>query len=331
MSQFGFRHRFQEAALDDKGGGGDNQQQQPADWLKPFGDSAKAFESFKEPGEFVKAWTDTQAELTALKGKQPEDWRKQIGGEDPEAQKVLQRFADPKTFFKSFSDAQAKIRSGELQKPLAADATPEQIAEYRKAHGVPEKPEGYFEKLPNGRVIGADDQPMFTQVAERLHKLNVSPAVMHELADWYYASEEQQTAAERKVDDADRIKAIQDLRTEWGEDYRPNMNIMESWLDGLGKDLKAHLKDAVLGDGTRLMNNPSVVKWLVAQARTVNPAAGLIPGGGDVDIKTIDTEIAGIEKVMRESRSTYDKDEKMQARLRDLYTAREALKKQTGK
>jgi hypothetical protein len=315
-------HRLMEAALNDGGQGG-APAPTTAEWLKPFGEHAKTFESFKEPGELAKAWTDTQAKVKDLEGKA--DWRKVIGGDDAEAQKALQRFTDPKAFYKSYSEAQAKIRSGELAKPLAKEATAEQIAEWRKANGVPEKVEEYFAKLPNGRVLGKEDQPLFNEVAERLHKQNVPTAVMHDLVDWYYSSQESQAAAERQLDDADRQKAITALRNEWGPDYKANMNILDSWLDGLGPDLKKSFQNAILGDGSRLMNNTSAVKWLVGLARTMNPAVGLIPGG-DGDMKSLETEISTIEKFMRTNRAEYNKDEKMQERYRSLLSAREKLK-----
>lgn len=320
MSLFGIRHRLQEAVRQEPAGGNANS---APEFLKPFGEHGKAFESFKDPASLSKAWVDIQNELKTLKESAGKfDWRKEIGGDDAEAQKVLARFSDPKTFFKSFSEAQAKIRSGELAKPLAADATPEQIAEWRKANGVPEKLDAYFEKLPNGRVIGKDDQPMFNQVAERLHKLNVPTSVMHDLVDWYYTGQESQAAAERQVDQADSQKATLALKEAYGDDYKPNMGILENWLEGMGKDLKAKLKDAVLGDGTRLMNNVDAVKWLVSQARSANPLAGLLPTNGEGDLKSLESEIAAIEKTMRENRPAYNKDEKMQERYRNLIDAR---------
>src|SRR5688572_13304785 len=90
----------------------------PAEWLKPFGEHGKAFESFKEPAELATKWTELNTELTTLKGKAPPDWRAQIAGDDPEALKALGRFTDPKAFYKSFNEAQTKIRAGELAKPL---------------------------------------------------------------------------------------------------------------------------------------------------------------------------------------------------------------------
>jgi hypothetical protein len=321
-------HRLMEAALNDGGQGGapaPTPAPTPAEWLKPFGEHAKAFESFKDPADLAKAWTDTQAKVKDLEGKA--DWRKVIGGDDAEAQKALQRFTDPKAFYKSYSEAQAKIRSGELAKPLAKEATAEQIAEWRKANGVPEKVEEYFAKLPNGRVLGKEDQPLFNEVAERLHKQNVPTAVMHDLVDWYYSSQESQAAAERQLDDADRQKAITALRNEWGPDYKANMNILDSWLDGLGPDLKKSFQNAILGDGSRLMNNVGAVKWLVDLARNMNPTAGLIPGG-DGGMKSVESEIARIENVMRTNRSAYNKDAGMQEQLRKLYEAREKLQAQ---
>ena len=57
-----------------------------------------------------------------------------------------------------------------------------------------------------------------------------------------------------------------------------------------------------------------------------NPAGVVVPGSHADPSKGVDDEISTIEKTMRTNRSEYNRDEKMQARYRELLGAREKLK-----
>ena len=73
--------------------------------------------------------------------------------------------------------------------------------------------------------------------------------------------------------------------------------------------------------------DPAVIKWVVEQQLQLNPASALVGvGTGHEQMTSIESEIGKIEKTMKENRTAYFKDEKMQARYRDLLEAREKIK-----
>lgn len=315
------------------------QQQQQSDWRAGFGaDAATVLKDFKEPGDFLKAYTGATTELTTLKGQQPTfDFRKELvdpaglGNDAEKASKFLGRFNDKNAFIKSVLEAQSKLGERDVHRPLAKDAKPEEVAAWRQAHGIPNEPKGYFEKLPDGLVIGKEDQPFMDAYAKTFLENNVPPATAHALIQQYYAGEQAMKVEEAKVDRADQVKATEELRTLWGNDYKVNMSILDNFLEGLGPDVNAAFRDATLGDGTRLFNNSKAVQFLADAARKLNPAAHLIPAGGEGNMKSIDTEIAGWEKKMGDKNSDYWKGpqaEANQKRYRELVGARESLKKQ---
>lgn len=328
------RFRLQEAVRKEgapggEGGGG------AAEWLKPFGDKApQDWAGFKEPTELATKWTEMSTELTTLKGKQAPDWRKQAvtvdGKEDENLTKTISRYNDLPSVAKALFEAQTKIRTGDIAKPLPKDATPEQKAEWRKANGIPAEAKEYFANLPDGLVIGKEDAPMFEAVSAMLHEHNVPPTLAHGLAKWYYDGLAKTKADEAAVDHQDRQKAISELRNTWGNDYDANMRIMGSMLDGLHETDKALLMDATLGDGTRLFNSTKHVEFLAGLARKLNPAAHLLPPGGEGNMASIDTEITNLEKMMGDPKSEYWKGPKADAnqkRYRDLVAARDQLKR----
>jgi hypothetical protein len=259
----------------------------------------------------------------------PDNWRNLYAGEDAKKLARLERFTDPAKAFDALIEAQNKIRSGDFAKPLPADASEQERVAWRQANGVPEKPEGYFDKLPDGLVIGKDDQALFSEVGAELHKLNASPAVAHALAKWYYGLADKETAAVAETDKVHARETTDALRAKWGNDYRANIGQVMSLLDSLGGELKAQLMDATMPDGRRLFNSPEIVDWFASKARELNPAGILIPNGGDGSMASVETEIQNIQKLMGDRNSEYwkgPKAETMQARYRQLVDAREKLK-----
>lgn len=316
------RYRLQE---EDKGvGGGGNS----TDWRASFGaEAAPALKDFKEPGDFLKAFNDRSTELTSLKtNPQSFDWRKAAAGGDEKLAEQLTRITDLSALGKTWNDAQTRIRAGDLAKPLPKDAKPEQIAEWRRGNGIPEKPEGYFEKLPDGLVIGKDDLPLFQSIAADLHAQNASPSVVHAVAQWFYKQNAETEKADQALDKQHATEAQQELEKAWGRDAPDNLKIVDAYIDTMPEEVSALFQDATLPNGRRLLNDVKFMQWFAAQARENNPAGHILPPGSEGNIKSVDTEIATIEKVMREDRKTYNKDAAMQERLRQLYTARDKLK-----
>ena len=80
---------------------------------------------------------------------------------------------------------------------------------------------------------------------------------------------------------------------------------------------------ARLPDGTALFNNPDVVRGFISMAREINPAGVVVPAGGGDPVKSVNEEIAEIEKIM--GTKAYIKDEAKQARYRELIDARDKL------
>lgn len=306
------------------------------DWKQAFGtDAAPALESFKEPGDFFKQFQTVSTELTSLKEKGSTfDWRKELAGEDESLVKTLERYSAPKDLGKAYKEAVAKIRSGDLAKPLPKDATPEQVAEWRKGNGIPEKPEGYFEKLPNGRVIGQEDTPLFNEVAAKLHAHNVSPAAMHDLVEWYYGTQDSESAALSQVDKQHEVDATVALREAWGNDYAANESHLNNYLSGLDEGLQKAFKDGFGGDGRRLMHNPAFKQWLSNIAREFNPVGFVTPGGNETALASLDQEIAKYQKMSGNQHSEYWKGpmaQTHQANFLKLLERKEALEKRMTK
>lgn len=263
----------------------------------------------------------------------PEDWRKQLAGEDAATLKRMERFGSPADVWKSYRALEQRVSSGELKavKPEpAADAKPEDVAAWRKEMGIPEKVDGYLEGLPDGVTIGERDKPLINTFVGKMHELHAPPKIVHGALQAYYQVQQQvlEEMAERDV--TTRQSAEDTLRAEWGNDYRGNINAVGGLLRAQFGDMTDNILNARTPDGVALFNQPDIVKGLLSIAKEMNPAATIVPGAAGNPGKGIDDRIAEIEGVMRKDRRAYDKNEKMQAELRDLYDARERIQRRAA-
>ena len=258
------------------------------------------------------------------KGYWPEDWRQTVSKADEKVLNRLQRYASPEAALQALIAAQNRISAGELKPVLGKDASADEIKAWRTEHGIPETPDKY--DLKDAKIEGIPPD-LLNEVFTEAHASNQTPEqVKATLKAWNKISN---NVAEKRVEaDLKFQKEGEDaLRNEWGGEFRRNINLVHGLLDGAGAPgLKENLLSARLPNGQPIGSSPEVLKMLVSLALIQNPTGVVVPGGDGNQAKGIDEEIAGIEKTMRENRGAYNKSEPMQARLRELYAAREQMK-----
>jgi hypothetical protein len=257
------------------------------------------------------------------------NWRDKFAGDDPKFRERLNRFADESAFVKSYRAMEQKFSSGEYKRQIGADAKPEEIAAWRKEMGIPDKPEGYVEKLtlPNGVVIGEADKPVVAAFADAALAANIPPAQFNALVAKHYEILDQQKAAQDDQDAQFKATAEDELRNAWqGADYRRNLTAVNNLLSQWPEELRHGILAARTPDGKKLGDMPAFIKQLAHLSMDLNPAATLVPSSGSDPAKGVEDRIAEIEKYMGTNRAEYFKDQKMQTELVQLYEAREKIK-----
>lgn len=211
---------------------------------------------------------------------------------------------------------------------LPKNAKPEEVAAYREAMGIPPEPKAYDLK---GITVDEADMPLISHVLAAAHGANATPEQVKAIVGVWPKLKADALAAQTEHDTKRKTEAEDNLRAEWGPEFRRNMGLVHQLLDSTGNPT---IKDAILNgrlaDGTPIGSSPDALKMLLGVALKDNPSGTVVPGGGGDPAATIDSEIAKIEKVMHENRAAYNKDEKMQARYRDLLSAREQHKKRAA-
>ena len=227
-----------------------------------------------------------------------DDWRQELSGGDAKELARLERFNSPKDIFNSYRNIEKKVAAGEYKAALGKDATPEQVAEWRTANGIPAKAEEYYSKLADGLVVGEADKPIVNKILEAMHAKNASPEVVNATLDAYYKNLQEQQASMAEEDKKFASDSEEALRSEWGGDYRGNKNMISNFLDTAPEGLKDRLLGGSLADGRLIKDDPAAQQWLAGMARELNPSATMVPATGAGSIQSLATEQAAIAAKM---------------------------------
>ena len=152
------------------------------------------------------------------------------------------------------------------------DASEEDMARFRKAMGVPEsieeydvqsmKPEAYTEEEWSSEVV----QSVLSPVVAAAHAAGVNQSGLKAVVD-AYMSVSAANAAEQARQDASWAEAAEEqLRTDWGSDYKGNMMAAEQAIASI-----PGIENLVLKDGSQLGNNPLFIRIAADLGRLRGP------------------------------------------------------------
>lgn len=259
----------------------------------------------------------------------PDKWREQMAGADDKDGKRLTRlgrFDEPGKIFDSMLEVEKKYKSSDIRSPFPEEGNDKDKAKWRKDNAVPAEAGGYFEKLPDGLVIGEEDKPGMDVLAEAMHAKHAPADNVHTAVGVYYKLRENALAAQAEADAQDKKDTDDALNELYGADFRRNINDLGAWLDAGGKETKAKVLSARTPDGTPLGNDPDFIKFMVGQMRTISPLV-TVPGlGGGDPAASLNDEIAAIEKTIQTDNAAYRADKALQERYLTLLDAREKHK-----
>lgn len=259
-----------------------------------------------------------------------EDWRAAAAGGNDKTAKALSRFATPVELAASFVTAQDLISSGRLKELLPQNATPKQLAEWRQSNGVPETVEGYLTGAPAGLVDSTDKASLEAWLG-KMHEANVPTSIVQLAIQSRNEIEAQAVAQRKSLDDQAVVTCNDGLRNEMGVDtFNRAIAGVKTMLESAPAGVYETLANSRSKDGTPILSQPAVLKWLHGLNTEINPASLVLPNTTLNQPGAVDEEIAKIDKVMRENRRAYDRDEPMQQRYRDLLDAKEKMKQRAA-
>ena len=250
----------------------------------------------------------------------PDNWREMLAGEDPAALRALKRYGSVSGLWQKVVNQEKLISAGAHKVPAALpeDATPEEVAAYRKAHGIPEAPEGYGIAFNPDLKPSEADTALLNGFLTDMHGRNVPPGAAKAAFEWYQSQmvrtrEEQAAEAARA-----RHHVTTELRKEFGADYKRNLALADEFLG-------AHPGIAKLIDPAR--PDLDIVRDIVSLARAGADEEALYGGDGFGGGKSIDDQIKELLDKSVSGTMTRAED----ARLTQLYEARVARDTKRGR
>lgn len=289
------------------------------------GDAGKASSEAGKTGDATKSTDQSKSnDADPGAGFWPADWRTKVAGADEKEAKRLERFASPADLYKQNRELEKRLSSGSLKPVLAKDATEDDIKAYRKEHGIPESHEKYDLgdlKIPD------HDKEFMGELLKVAHASHQKPEQIKPLIKAFFDLTAKHTEKVAEQDKAYAKQAEDELRNEWGQDFRRHTNLINGLMDLTGDpQFNESLMNGRLADGTMIKDSPAMQKFLLQLALINNPAGVVVPSHNGNPSQGVDDRIAEIEGVMRKDRKAYNSNIKMQEELRNLYTARENLK-----
>lgn len=152
---------------------------------------------------------------------------------------------------KSYAHSQKMLGEKRI-KPITDTSTPEEVAEFRRALGVPESKELY-------NVSGIDDT-LAAKIKEAAHKAGLLPKQLEEVVGVFSSDlvERQKELENKKLKLKEETE--NELRKEYGKDYENKIRSLEAVVGKLGDDDFKELAKTEFG------SNKALTKFLVKVA-----------------------------------------------------------------
>jgi hypothetical protein len=214
---------------------------------------ASPVETTKTPTETKQETTTQQISATTEQPKVATSWKETISEEfrnDPN----IAKFTEIDALAKSYINATRMIGTDKVAVPNQ-NSTEDHWNEVYDKLGRPESAEKY--KLEAKSEVVPIEETAVKQFAENAHKLGLNNKQAQGILEFYKNSMEQ-TAKQTQIDaETAQAQAQQVLRQEWGKSYDANIQKAASLAKA---NMKAEVLDLPMKDGSRLGDNPDIIK-----------------------------------------------------------------------
>lgn len=204
------------------------------------------------------------------------------------------------------------------------NATPEEIATYHKAIGIPEKPEDYeFSDLPEGMELNDQIKESRLEWGKRFKAVGIPKEAAKELSRLANEDAIREAKAQKEADESFAKKQEEALRSEWkGEEYDRNKTLAIRAFTELASRTGLKIEDLTrieTKDGRFLMDRAEIVKMFAAIGREMSEGS-IGPTLTDSEKDTVDDQIRVVREQVAEAQATGDSK-----RANKLYQQEQAL------
>jgi hypothetical protein len=182
-----------------------------------------------------------------------ENWHQNLP-DDLKGEKSIQTFKTLPDVIKSYVNTKKLMGDKRIAIP-SENAKPEEVAEFYKAIGRPEKPDEYKFSVPDELKDYYDDE-ILNQARSELHKIGLTKSQF----DVVMALDKQRLAdGIKKMAEAEQneiVEAEHYLRAKWGDKYDARLNLANRMIS---ENADLDIKDKLIGE---IGNNPVVADFL---------------------------------------------------------------------
>jgi hypothetical protein len=197
--------------------------------------------------------TTTPAQPTSQPATQAPSWKTSIS-EEYRTNPNIEKFTEIDALAKSYINAVSMIGSDKIPLP-GKTATEEQWNEVYNKLGRPVSPDKYALELKT--EAAQVDPNAIKGFAENAHKLGLNNKQAQGILEFYKSTLEQSAKDQSITMETAQANATNILRQEWGRNYDANLNKASA----IAKQyLEPQILDTQLRDGTRLGDNPAIIK-----------------------------------------------------------------------
>lgn len=241
------------------------------------------------------------------------DWTTRLPEEMGEARQGFAKYKTVGDLVKGLHNANQVIGRKGVILPTEK-STPEEVATYRKAMGVPESPDGYAESVkPEASETAQWNDEIAKSYFEVAHKHNIPPAALKELAHLNLKQREFEAEAAINQVMENKQQGLMHLRQTWGANFDRNLGIAQRAAQATGVNANSY--------GWR---DPEVVKGFVRLAsmmgedKIVTPGTSLPAGTADLRARAKDIQS---NPQNPEYKKYWDGDPDVQAKVRAWHKA----------
>ena len=246
------------------------------------------------------------------------DWTKNLPDDLKETGK---RFASEADAVRAIIDM--RKRESQVRVP-GKNASPEDIATYRKAIGIPDKSEDYeFHNLPEGLELTDQVKESRAEWSKRFQTLGIPKEAAKELSKLASEDSLRELKAQQEADKAFVKQQDDALHQEWkGEEYDRNKTLANRAFTELAARTGLKMDDLTqieTKDGRFLMDRTEIVRMFAAIGREMSEGSiGTTLTNSEKD--TVDDQIRGVREQVAEAQSSGDSK-----RANKLYQQEQAL------
>lgn len=251
---------------------------------QPAGNAPAAAPSPAAPGQPPAA--DQQKPAAEAAAPAAQSWRDML---PEDLRPRMEKFADVASLAKSYAELESW--RGKSYSVPGADAPDEEWGKVYDRLGRPASADKYDIKMPDGVQV---DDGFMKAAKEWFHAAGLNQKQAQKVAERFAASTAEQATEAQRTAARTVEQEVDKLKREWGSgEFEKNIQIANR---AFAQYMPQGAEDLVLADGSKLGNNPAMIRAFAAIGREIGEANLMMGDAGGETLDQVNSKIADLQK-----------------------------------